>query len=150
MIRTRGKNHYLWRRREENAARDSNFRKVIEVGPALCCGRSFRCLGWHALLGANQALVQHGATEAGGRRRERQLRLRAVVPRCFRGSTARCATPPSAGLPAADGECGANLAPRRARSALGRRPPPRDCRRRACIALRCGHRTRVDSHKLVT
>jgi hypothetical protein len=58
VIRTRGKNHYLWRRREENAARDSNFRKVIEVGPALCCGRSFPYLGWHALLGANQALVQ--------------------------------------------------------------------------------------------
>jgi hypothetical protein len=38
VVRTRDKNHYPCRRREENAARDSNFRKVIEFGPARVVG----------------------------------------------------------------------------------------------------------------
>ena len=87
-------------------------------------------------------------------------------PAAFVASTARCAATPSAGLPAADGEWGANLWRPGAvvqRSGGGTRL---DRRRqsgpvgggvlRPAIAggerafHRFGHRTRVDSHKLVT
>jgi hypothetical protein len=105
--------------------------------------------GWHAFLGANPALVQRGATEAGGTRplfcRRRVLAAgrpgigrrgrpvtRTPLARMRRGVVAaeyderdNCDCVPSfpellwldgeacystvAGLPAADGECGANL-----------------------------------------
>ena len=106
---SRQKKHYPFRRREENAARNSNFRKVIEVGPALCCRRSFRCRRL-----ARAPRRESGARSArcyGGRRNATGATTAITCrrPRCFRGSTARCATTPSAGLAAADGECGANL-----------------------------------------
>jgi hypothetical protein len=163
VIRYSRQKPYPWRRREEDAARDSNFREVIEVGLSAQFPVPSARTRSSARIGARSARRYGGRRNAAGATTANAGR-RAPLLSWLDGEA--CTTP-SAGLPAADRECATNHWRPGAvveRSGVGTRldrrrqsgpvggggPPPRDCRRRACIALRCGHRTRVDSHKLVT